>query len=534
MANFNNRDTDKPVHEMLEHKEDHHVVHEANKERLAEAVAAEDQEHMGVVAAFRLFPKAAFWSMVMSMVIVMEAYDAALVSNLMAQPAFQRHFGQPLGDGTYQVPPAWQSACNYASTIGAFVGILICGYVQPHLGYKKTMIGALVAMTCFIFVTFFAETLPVLFVGQFLAGLPWGFYNAIAQAYASEIVPLPLRAHATMWNQVCWCVGQLMTSGILFGFRNGTSKWSYKIPFAIQWIWPVPLIIAMIFAPESPWWLVRKNRLEDAEKVVRRLESKNSPRDPAAVVAMMARTIEIENSLTEGASLAACLKGIDGKRTLVASFMFAAQNWSGLLIGNMATYFYTVAGMGADKAFGLGLGTSGVQLAAVLVAFHLVTRVGRRRLYLSGVAFQTAMLLAIGIAAAASKSSTSFWIQATFLMLVYASYGLSVGPITFTIVAEVSSIKLRAQTCAIARAAYYAVAVPMGFVQSYSLNPLAWDLQGRSAFIWFGTAVGVLIFVYFMVPETKDRTVRELDILWHRRVPPRKFKTTVIDKDDDE
>lgn len=61
---------EKPGQELFEHKDDSHVVHEVNKAHLAEAVAAEDQEHMGVLAALRLFPKAAFWSMVMSMVIV--------------------------------------------------------------------------------------------------------------------------------------------------------------------------------------------------------------------------------------------------------------------------------------------------------------------------------------------------------------------------------------------------------------------------------------------------------------------------------
>lgn len=49
---------------------------------------------------------------------IMEAYDNALVNNMMAQPAFQRHFGEELTDGTYQVPAAWQSACSYASTVG--------------------------------------------------------------------------------------------------------------------------------------------------------------------------------------------------------------------------------------------------------------------------------------------------------------------------------------------------------------------------------------------------------------------------------
>jgi len=154
----------------------------------------------------------------------MEAYDNALIGNMMAQPAFQRHFGEQLEDGSYQVPPAWQSACSYASTAGAFFGILACGFLQPRLGYKKLMIGSLFAMIAFIFIPFFAETLPVMLVGQLLCGVPWGFYNAIAQAYASEIAPLPLRGIFTMYNQSCWCTGQLVTAGILYGFRNGTTK----------------------------------------------------------------------------------------------------------------------------------------------------------------------------------------------------------------------------------------------------------------------------------------------------------------------
>lgn len=78
----------------------------------------------------------------------------------------------------------------------------------------------------------------------------------------------------------------------------------------------MPLIIILSFAPESPWFLVRKGKLEEAERVVKRLESTASGRDPANVVAYMQRTIEIENSLTEGASLASCFKGIDLKRTM--------------------------------------------------------------------------------------------------------------------------------------------------------------------------------------------------------------------------
>lgn len=183
------------AHHETVHDDHTHVVHEANKAVLAQAVAAEDQEHMDTWQALKTFPMATFWSFMVSFVIVcllvppsqlvltllqiMEAYDNALIGNLMAQPAFQKRYGQQLPDGTYQVPTAWQSACNYASTIGAFIGILICGYIQPKFGYKKCLLGSLVIIVGFIFIPFFAESLPMLFAGQLLIGLPFGFYNAM-------------------------------------------------------------------------------------------------------------------------------------------------------------------------------------------------------------------------------------------------------------------------------------------------------------------------------------------------------------------
>lgn len=76
----------------------------------------------------------------------------------------------------------------------------------------------------------------------------------------------------------------------------------YEIPFAIQWIWPIPIFILVTLAPESPWFLVRKGRLEEAKKSIVRLRSKSLDIDPNAVVAMMVRTNEIELNMHAGVS----------------------------------------------------------------------------------------------------------------------------------------------------------------------------------------------------------------------------------------
>jgi SP family general alpha glucoside:H+ symporter-like MFS transporter len=89
-----------------------------------------------------------------------------------------------------------------------------------------------------------------------------GVFQTLTNVYASEICPVVLRCYLTTYDNICWVIGQFIAAGVLRGLVSRTDTWGYKILFAIQWIWPVPLFIGVIFAPESPWWLIRQNRLD--------------------------------------------------------------------------------------------------------------------------------------------------------------------------------------------------------------------------------------------------------------------------------
>jgi SP family general alpha glucoside:H+ symporter-like MFS transporter len=110
---------------------------------------------------------------------------------------------------------------------------------------------------------------------------------------------------------------------------NRTDEWAYRIPFAIQWIWPIPLIVLIHYAPESPWFLVRAGRLEEAAISVARIQKKGSKVDPMDAVAMMVRTNEHEKSISAGATYWDCFKGTDLRRTEIACIGWASQNLSG-------------------------------------------------------------------------------------------------------------------------------------------------------------------------------------------------------------
>lgn len=102
-------------------------------------------------------------------------------------------------------------------------------------------------------------------------------------------------------------------------------------------MFPTPLAILLYLAPESPWWLVRKGRLAEAEKSVARLGSKSI--NASESVAMMRRTVDLEKTIKEP-NLAELWKGRDLYRTLIVCGVYAAQNLTGNLIANQAVYFF--------------------------------------------------------------------------------------------------------------------------------------------------------------------------------------------------
>lgn len=104
-------------------------------------------------------------------------------------------------------------------------------------------------------------------------------------------------------------------------------------------MFPTPLAILIFIAPESPWWLVRKGRLEEAAKSVGRLGRKSVVHNLTESVAMMRRTIELEKDDSEP-NLLELWKGTDRYRTLIVCGVYAAQNLTGNLIANQAVYFF--------------------------------------------------------------------------------------------------------------------------------------------------------------------------------------------------
>ncbi len=155
------------------------------------------------------------------------------------------------------------------SPIGQVVGAFCVSYPMEWLGRKKSFGACVVATTGCVFIQFFARSLPVLLTGELLGGLVLGSYTTIAPTYASEVCPTALRGVLTSCINICFVGGQLIANGVIAGTQKLDNHWAYSAPFAVQWLWPIIILVILPFAPErSVHYQLHKSMLTAPQSLV--------------------------------------------------------------------------------------------------------------------------------------------------------------------------------------------------------------------------------------------------------------------------
>ncbi|EKG20899.1 Sugar/inositol transporter [Macrophomina phaseolina MS6] len=497
-------------------------------------LATDKEKNMTLLQGIKLYPKAVAWSVFISTCIVMEGYQTCLLSNFYAFPEFNRKFGEQLDDGTYQVPAPWQAGLSNGVYVGEIIGLMINGWASEKFGYRKTLMVSLLFLTGFIAIFFTAQSVVALQVGEILAGIPWGVFQTLTVTYASEVVPVALRGYLTTYINFCWGLGQIIGVGVIKSMLHRTDEWSFRIPYALQWMWPVPLMIGVFFAPESPWWLVRKGKIADAKKALLRLTSLNRETDFDAdeTIAMMTHTTALEQKITSGASYIDCFKGTDLRRTEIICMCWAMQNLSGNAFSSYSTYFLQQAGLPTSTSYDFALGQYGINCVGTFAAWFLMNRgIGRRSLYLYGLMGLCTMLLVMGFLGLVPEKHRDAAALATGSMMIgwAAIYQCTVGTVCYSLVAEISTRRLQIKTVVLGRNLYNVVGIICGVLSPYMLNPGAWDWGNYTGFFWAGICFLCIVYTYFRVPEPAGRSFAELDMLFERGVSARKFASTQVD-----
>jgi SP family general alpha glucoside:H+ symporter-like MFS transporter len=330
-----------------------------------------------------------------------------------------------------------------------------------------------------------------------------------------------------------------MGIGVIKSMLGRTDEWAYRIPYALQWIWPVPLLIGIALAPESPWWLIRKGRVAEAKKSLLRLTSldRETNFDADETIAMMVHTTALEAKTMKGASYLDCFRGVDRRRTEIVCMAWAMQNLAGNSFSNYSTYFLVSAGVSESNSYSFAMGQYAINMVGVFGAWSLMAGgVGRRTLYLYGLMGLCAMLFIMGFLGFVPQDHKEQAGLATgSIMIVWAFiYQLTVGTVAYSMVAEVASRRLAVKSIVLGRNLYNVVGIICSVLTPYMLNPSAWNFQNFTGFFWAGICFFCVIYTYFRMPEPRGRTFAELDLLFERKVSAREFATTVVDVFDEQ
>lgn len=244
------------------------------------------------------------------------------------------------------------------------------------------------------------------------------------------------------------------------------------------------------------------------------------PEKIQSMLAMMVHTNNFEKAVQAESSYKDCFKGTNLRRTEIACMILSAQTLCGEAFSYQPTYFFTQAGLKPAESYKLNFGGMGVAFVGTCVSWILMTYFGRRKILITGIGLLVIDLLIIGCL---SYTPQGRWAQAAFAILWLGIYSSCLGPESFTVAAEISATRLRAQTISIARNAYNVANIVDNAIEPYLINPTEAGLKGKTAFIWFGVAVLVFTWAVFRLPETRNLTYEELDVLFEKRTPAWKF-----------
>ncbi|WP_281659175.1 sugar porter family MFS transporter [Halobacillus sp. Cin3] len=383
--------------------------------------------------------------------------------------------------------------------VGAIVGAGLSGYVSDRFGRRKVVFTIALIYIAGSFVLAFAPNVPMLVTGRVILGLAVGGSTAIVPVYLSEMAPTDSRGALGSLNQLMITIGIVLAYLVNYAFAP-VEGWRWMLGLAA--VPAVVLAVGVIFMPESPKWLLKQNREKEARKVM------GLTRDEKEIEKEMEqmKKIEAEKEGTWDVLKAKWVRPM----LLVGSGIAIFQQ----LIGINAVIYYaptifTEAGL-ADSASILGtVGIGVLNVLMTLVAIATIDKLGRKKLLLIGNAgMVTSLAVLAAILFTAELTTAIAWLTVVFLGLFIIFFSATWGPVVWVMLPELFPTKARGAATGFTTLLLSAANLVVSLFFPILLGAIgtAW------VFVLFAV-IGILafLFVYTYVPETKGRSLEEIE-----------------------
>ncbi|KAI1176165.1 general substrate transporter [Nemania sp. FL0916] len=457
--------------------------------------------------------------------------DSAAIGALQAMPGFLKVFGYPDTSqaGGYGIDGTFQRLIGSLLTLGAFLSSLVAGLFAHYFGRKVALWSAclLNAVACIIQISTTSKV--AVYIGRLILGLANGFLVTFSNIYTAEAAPAHLRAVMVALFSEWVNIGSIIGTTVTNRTKDFLDKSSYEIPLGTLFIVPTLLSIGLLFVPESPRYLLYRGNTEEARKALETLRGDSLPPDELEVEWVeMVKGIEEEKRTAETIGALDMFKGTELRRTLLCYGVIATQTGAGSwFVISYATYFMIVAGLSVNEAFKFSVMNTVLGFIGVNVGMYLMRHVmGRRTILMTGAIVQGAAMLGLAVPATVAPGSYAARnCVIAFTALYLFSYNAFVGDATYPTATELVSTRLRSWSVGSAISIGYLLAWLTSYFSPYFINPENLNWGAQYGYIWAGSNFICFIFFYLFVPETKGRSLEEIDELFNNRVSVRKFKT---------
>jgi SP family xylose:H+ symportor-like MFS transporter len=403
----------------------------------------------------------------------------------------------------------WATGC---ALLGCAIGAGAAGALSDRFGRKKVLILSAVLFFISAVGTAIPRSITAFIIYRILGGIGVGAASISSPMYIAEISPARIRGRMVSVNQFAIVTGFLVVYFVnYFIALQGDLAWNEQVGW--RWMFgsealPALLLLAcLFFVPESPRWLTKQNRVDEALGILARVDGSRYAQ---------AELIEIKDAVAHERGSLRQLFQPGMKIVLVIGIVLAVlQQVTGI---NVFLYFGTeiFKKMGSETNAALlqTVIVGAVNLTFTVIAIWTVDRLGRKPLMMIGSTGMGVSLLAMGVAA--YSRTTGLWIL-VFILGYIACFALSVGPVTWVILSEIFPTRIRGRAMAVATVclwvANYVISQTFPMMDE---NPWLLEKFHRAFPFWLYGAfcIILLVFVGRYVPETKGKTLEEIEKHW--------------------
>ena len=407
----------------------------------------------------------------------------------------------------FSLSPAMVGWAASSAIWGCIFGAMFAGYVSDTIGRKKALLITAVLFFISAVAASFANNLTQFILARFVGGLGIGAASMLSPLYISEIAPAKIRGRLVSLYQLAIVIGinliyfvNLKISAYGNEAWNVEYGWRYMLASGIL---PAFLFFVLLFfVPESPRWLTKKNRTNEAFNILEKVNGEEKAREVLQ---------EIKDALLhETGTIRELFKPGLRKAMIVGIVLAMFSQITGInAIIYYAPEIFKTAGAGIESALLQTVILGVVNTLFTFVAIWLIDKIGRKTLLLWGVSGMTISLLAIGSCYYYNLTNGP-WLL-IFIIAYLASFASSLGAIPWVIISEIFPTKTRGIAMSFAT-----VVLWIGVVLITQLTPVMLGSLGGAFTFWLFmiNAIILIIFTWKVIPETRQRTLEEIELSW--------------------